>query len=370
MDRPRCRHPGRPSRSPSERPPPPTAVPAPPRARPIPAPPPRPTAPSARRRRGWRRWVRTLVSVLVIAALLVGFAAACGAAWFDSRLHRDDILADYPGRPGPGRGTNWLLVGSDSRQGLSPEQQNELATGGDIGSSRTDTILLVHLPELWSGGRVTMVSIPRDSYVPIPGHGKDKINAAFSMGGAALLAQTVEQATGLRIGHYAEIGFGGFAGLVDALGGVTVCPTAPLNDPLAGIDLPAGCQKLNGRNALGYVRTRDTPRADLDRMVNQRQFVAALLRAAASPAVWLNPWRWYSVPRALADALTVDRGDHVWDLARLGWGLHGSPTTLTVPIGEFTSGDAGSVVVWNHDEASRLFEALASDGPVPTAPPD
>ncbi|WP_313901648.1 LCP family protein [Mycobacterium sp. SMC-2] len=311
-----------------------------------------------------------MASVLLIGSLLAGIAAVCGAVWFDSRLHRDEILADYPGRPGHGRGTNWLLVGSDSRLGLSPQQQQDLATGGDIGSSRTDTILLVHLPELWSGGRVTMVSIPRDSYVPIPGHGRDKINAAFVLGGASLLAETVEQATGLRLDHYAEIGFGGFAGVVDALGGVTVCLATPLSDPLAGIDLPAGCQKLNGRNALGYVRTRDTPRADLDRMDNQRQFVGALLHAAASPAVWLNPWRWYSVPRAVADALTVDRNDHVWDLARLGWGLHDSPTALTVPIGEFTSGDAGSVVVWNHEEASRLFEALATDSPVPTAPPD
>ncbi|MCV7438294.1 LCP family protein [Mycobacterium seoulense] len=349
---------------------PPRPIPPAPHTRRSPGPPPRPAPPGARRRRGWRRWLRAVTSAVVIGALLVGIAAVCGAVWFDSRLHRDDILTDYPGRPGPGRGTNWLLVGSDSRQGLTPEQQQDLATGGDIGSSRTDTILLVHLPALWSGGRVTMVSIPRDSYVPIPGHGKDKINAAFAMGGASLLAQTVEQATGLRLNHYAEIGFGGFAGVVDALGGVTVCPTTPLNDPLAGIDLPAGCQKLNGRNALGYVRTRDTPRADLDRMVNQRQFVAALLHAAASPAVWLNPSRWYAVPRAVADALTVDRGDHVWDLGRLGWGLRGSPTTLTVPIGEFTSGDAGSVVVWNHDEAGRLFEALANDAPVPTGPPD
>ena len=155
--------------------------------------------------------------------------------------------------------------------------------------------------------------------------------------------------------------------LVDALGGVTVCPTMPINDPLAGIDVPAGCQKLDGRNALGYVRTRDTPRADLDRMVNQRHFLSALLDRAASPAVWLNPWRWYSVPRAAADALTVDQGEHVWDLARLGWGLHGSTTTLTVPIGEFTNSDAGSVVVWNHAAAAKLFEALSTDAPVPTA---
>jgi LCP family protein required for cell wall assembly len=203
--------------------------------------------------------------------------------------------------------------------------------------------------------------------VPIPGHGKDKINSAFAMGGAPLLTQTVEQATGLRLDHYAEIGFSGFAGLVDALGGVTMCPTAPINDPLAGIDLPAGCQKFDGRSALGYVRTRDTPRADLDRMVNQRQFLSALLHRAASPAVWLNPFRWYSVPRAAVGALTVDRRDHVWDLAQLGWALHGSATAMTVPIGELTSGDAGSVVVWNHEAAGRLFDALASDAPVPAA---
>jgi LCP family protein required for cell wall assembly len=304
---------------------------------------------------------------VLIGALLAGAGIVGGAMWFDATLRREQALTDYPDRPGAGRGTNWLIVGSDSRQDLTAEQQQELATGGDIGSSRTDTILLVHMPEFRSSTPTTMVSIPRDSFVPIPGHGKDKINAAFAIGGAPLLAQTVERATGLRLDHYAEIGFGGFAGLVDTLGGVTVCPTAPINDPLAGIDLPAGCQKLSGREALGYVRSRDTPRADLDRMANQRQFLSALLHRAASPAVWLDPRRWYSVPRAAAGAMTVDRGDHVWDLARLGWALHGSTTALTVPIGEFTNGDAGAVVVWNHDAAGKLFEALASDAPVPTA---
>jgi anionic cell wall polymer biosynthesis LytR-Cps2A-Psr (LCP) family protein len=175
----------------------------------------------------------------------------------------------------------------------------------------------------------------------------------------------VEQATGLRLDHYAEVGFNGFAVLVDALGGVTVCPAEAMNDPLAGIDLPAGCQKLDGRDALGYVRSRDTPRADLDRMVNQRQFMSAVLHRAASPAVWLNPWRWYSVAHAAAGALTVDKGDHAWDMARLGWELHGSTTALTVPIGEFTGSDAGSVVVWDHEKAAQLFDALAADRPVP-----
>jgi LCP family protein required for cell wall assembly len=302
---------------------------------------------------------------VLIGALLAGAGIVGGAMWFDTALRREPALTDYPDRPGAGRGTNWLVVGSDSRQGLTAEQQQDLATGGDVGSSRTDTILLIHVPEFRSSTPTVLVSIPRDSYVPIPGHGKDKINAAFAMGGAPLLAETVERATGLRVDHYAEIGFGGFAGLVDALGGVTVCPTAPIDDPLAGIDLPAGCQQLSGRDALGYVRSRDTPRADLDRMANQRDFLSALLHRAASPAVWLNPLRWYSVPRAAAAAMTVDRGDHVWDFARLGWALHGPTTGLTVPIGEFTNGNAGAVVVWNHDAAGKLFEALAADAPVP-----
>jgi len=330
-----------------------------------PQPPPPPVAPRTGRKRTKRRWGRVVALSLLIGALLAGAGIVGGAVWFDRTLHRTAVLVDYPNRPGAGRGTNWLLVGSDSRQGLTAEQQQDLATGGDLGTGRTDTILLVHVPAVGSSTRTTMVSIPRDSYVPIPGHGKDKINSAFAMGGATLLIHTVEQATGLRLDHYAEIGFSGFAALVDALGGITVCPTAPVNDPLAGIDLPAGCQRLEGRNALGYVRSRDTPRADLDRMVNQRQFVSALLHRVSSPAVWLNPFRWYSVPRAVADALTVDQGDHVWDLAQLGWALHGSPTSLTVPIGEFSSGAAGEVVVWNHDVAGKLFDALASDAAVP-----
>lgn len=349
--------PARPSPAPAPRPRPP----APPRA----LAPPRPPAPKARRK---RRWGRIAAAGLLIGSLLAGAGIVGGAVWFDGRLHREQALTGYPDRPAPGRGTNWLLVGSDSREGLTAEQQQELATGGDIGSSRTDTIVVVHVPQPWSDNPASVVSLPRDSYVPIPGHGRDKINAAFAIGGAQLLTQTVEQATGLRLDHYAEIGFGGFAGLVDALGGVTMCPAEPIDDPLAGIDLPAGCQTLDGRSALGYVRSRDTPRADLDRMVNQRLFLSALLRRAADPAVWRNPWRWYSVPRAVADALTVDLGCHVWDLALLFRALHGSTVAMTVPIGEFTSGDAGSVVVWQHDEARRLFDALASDAPVPASP--
>ncbi len=105
-----------------------------------------------------------------------------------------------------------------------------------------------------------------------------------------MLSQTLEQAIGLRLDHYVEIGFSGFVSLVDALGGVTLCPDEPSTDPLAGLDWPTGGQQLDGRKALSYVSTRATPRANLDRMVNQQQFVSALLHRANSPAVWLDPW--------------------------------------------------------------------------------
>lgn len=292
-------------------------------------------------------------------------AALTTAVWGESALRRTEVFGWYDGRPAAGAGTNWLLVGSDSRADLTPEQQAELTTGGDIGSGRTDTILLVHIPGFGSAQSVTMVSIPRDSYVEIPGYGMDKINAAFAEGGAPLLAQTVELATGLRLDHYAEIGFAGFGVVVDALGGVRICPAEPIDDPLAGIALPAGCQNVDGPTALGYVRSRATPRADLDRMVHQREFMAAMLHRGTSPWVWLNPWRWYAVPHAAVGALTVDQGTHVWNLALLGWALHGDVAALTIPIGEFTGNESGAVVVWNSETADELFEALRTDAPIP-----
>ncbi|MEH3131389.1 MAG: LCP family protein [Mycolicibacterium neoaurum] len=357
--------------------PPPTPRAAPPPKRPVPPPPvrrqpaPRPSAtrppappplvPKARRPRRARRWGAVLAAIVIV---LVSSAVG-GALWLDSALQRIDALPDYPGRPPAGRGTTWLLVGSDSRQGLSIDEQNNLATGGDVGNGRTDTVLLLHIGGLFGGASPTLVSLPRDSYVSIPGYGQDKLNAAYALGGAPLLVQTVEQATGIRLDHYAEVGFGGFAQLVDAVGGVTMCPAEPISDPLAGIDLPAGCQELDGRNALGYVRSRATPRADLDRMINQRAFMSALLKRATSPSVLLNPLRWYPMVDAAADAVSVDKGGHIWDLARLGWALQDDPTTTTVPIAEYTTSDVGSIVVWDSAAAERLFTALANDTAVP-----
>ncbi|RZL72990.1 MAG: LytR family transcriptional regulator, partial [Rhodococcus sp. (in: high G+C Gram-positive bacteria)] len=216
------------------------------------------------------------------------------------------------------------------------------------------------------GGPATMVSIPRDSYVSIPGYGEDKINASFAFGGPQLLTQTVEEASGLHIDHYAEIGFGGFAGIVDAIGGVDMCLGTAIDDPLAGINLAPGCQELSGAQALGFVRSRATALADIDRMNHQRMFMAALMSKATSPATWLNPFRVWPLVTDTAASLRVDESDHIWNLAALAWAVRGDMVTTTVPVGGFEDVDgAGNVLLWDHERASQFFDALANDRQVP-----
>src|SRR5690348_7331379 len=167
-----------------------------------------------------------------------------------------------------------------------------------------------------SNGTVLM-SIPRDSYVAIEGHGRNKLNASYAFGGAALLINTVEQATGIRIDHYAEIGFNGFVGAVDAVGGVELCVPQAIKDPKAALNIKAGCQLLDGATALGYVRTRATAGSDFDRVERQRAFLSALVKKATSPATLVNPFRVIPLTSAVTAAITVDRSDHVWNLAGL-----------------------------------------------------
>nr|WP_330133389.1 LCP family protein [Rhodococcus artemisiae] len=298
----------------------------------------------------------------LLAVLLV--AAVAGVVYFDGKLDRIDALADYEGRIGDTPGTNFLLVGSDSRIGLTPEQEQELATGGDVGPDRTDTILLVHVPS--GGGATTMVSLPRDSYVPVPGFGQDKLNASFALGGPQLLVQTVEGATGIHIDHYTEIGFSGFASIVDAVGGVDICVPYPIDDPLAGLQLEAGCQELNGAQSLGFVRTRATPLADLDRMNNQRLFMSALLGKATSPTTFLNPFRLWPLVSGAAGSVRVDEGDHLWNLGRLAWAMRGETVTATVPVGGFEDVyGVGNVLLWDRERAIQFFGALEQDQQIP-----
>ncbi|MBF6356835.1 LCP family protein [Nocardia higoensis] len=316
-------------------------------------------APGPARRRRKRHPFRWFLVFLLV--LLIGSVA--GLMNLDGKLTRIDALADYPDRVGDTPGTNWLLVGSDGRSGLTAEQERELATGGEVGPERTDTIMLVHVPR---SGATTLISLPRDSYVSIPGHGRDKLNASFALGGPQLLVQTVEVATGLRIDNYAQIGFAGFADVVDALDGIDVCLPQAIDDPLAGINLPAGCQHLDGPEALGFVRTRATALADIDRMNNQRLFMSALLQKATSTATLANPLRLWPLASGTAKSLKVDEGDHLWDLGRLGWAMRGETIATTVPVGGFDDvSGSGNVLLWDKDKAVPFFEALADDKPIP-----
>lgn len=331
---------------------------APPPAQPPPPAPRRPTSGGRPRRRRWS-FGKVLLSLLLVFLLFVG------VVWFylDSSINRIDALPDYEGRPAAGEGTNWLLVGSDSREGLDEERMAELSTG-DTGGKRTDTIMIAHIPD--NDTPPTLLSLPRDSRVEIPGHGVNKINAAFSFGGAPLLVRTVEQATGLRIDHYAEIGFGGFAEVVDAIGGVEMDIPEEMRDTKTGIVIPAGTQILDGAQALGFVRMRyseATPRSDLDRVANQRKFIGALASEIASPATLLNPFDVFPLLGAVPDALTLDEDDHLHHLVALAWAMRGigggGVVTTTVPV---TSASAEN---WDPAKSEALFEALRTDSPIP-----
>ncbi|MBA1837767.1 LytR family transcriptional regulator [Corynebacterium sp. zg912] len=308
---------------------------------------------SRRRRRGpkGRRKVKLpgcgAVLALVIALLIGSVLVA------DARLNRTAAMPDQ--QISNTSGTNWLLVGSDSRTGLSEKDVERLGTGGDLGTVRTDTIMLMHLP---LRGKPTLVSIPRDSYVSVPGYGYDKINAAFSIGGPQLLVETVEQNTGLHVDRYAEIGMGGLAGVVDAAGGVEICVDEPIDDPLANINLQPGCQQMDGPTALGYVRTRATAQGDLDRVARQREFMTTLVTRVLSPSVYLNPFRMARLLWVTPTLLTVNSDDHAWNLARILIALRGGLETETVPIGGFTDTEVGNVVLWDDTAAEALFASL------------
>jgi len=308
-----------------------------------------------------------LLTLLVLVVLLGGGLAALGG-WGWSKVGRTEAFP-ATGRPADTAGTNYLLVGSDSRATLTAAQKRALGTGSAPGQ-RTDTILLLHDPA--GSGKPVLVSIPRDSYLAIPGHGRNKVNAAFAIGGAPLLVATVERATGLRVDRYVEIGFGGFAGIVDDVGGVRMCLPNAIDDAKAHINLPKGCQVLNGEQALGFVRARySDPRGDLGRVARQRQFVSALLGKVTSAGTLLNPLRLRDVAGSGGAALTVDDGMHAWQAVSLARAARaatsGGGKSITVPVGPSESTPAGDSLPWDPTLSGQLFTALRTDGTIPAA---
>jgi LCP family protein required for cell wall assembly len=325
--------------------------------------PPGPATPSGgrRTRRPRLRLLLAFVAGLVVILLILVIG---GYFYLDGKLNRSNVLVSYAGQPAAGAGSNWLITGSDSRQGLTRKQERKYHTGIDVSGQRSDTILLLHIPG--NGGPAVLVSLPRDSYVKIPGNGWNKLNAAYSFGGPKLLAETVQNATGLRIEHYMGIGFGGLVNVVNSVGGVTMCFKHPLHDTASGLHLKKGCQTLSGGKALSFVRTRHNfASQDLQREQNQRVFMKALLSKLTSPGVMFNPFS--VVPAALGSvgALSVDDGTHLNQLISVAFALR-QPETTTVPIANSNlSTAAGDAVQWDSAQAGRLFHDLNTDTPVP-----
>ena len=303
------------------------------------------------------RIILVILSALLLLVLvwLIGVPAY---AW--SNVERIDA-APAGNRPAGQPGQTFLLVGSDSREGLSAAERKRLGTGSTAGR-RTDTIMIVYVP---TRGRPALISVPRDSYLPVPQHGSRKINAAYSFGGPKLLMQTVEQNTGLRIDGYVEIGFGGFVRIIDALGGIEMCLPKAIKDHDSHINLPKGCQTLDGTTALGYVRMRKAdPRGDLGRVERQREMLAAVAKKAASPATVLNPRRYWTLCNASTSAVTVDQNTSLLQTARLGLAMRsisgGKGLTLTVPIADANARtSSGSAVLWDKKKAKAMFDDIA-----------
>ncbi|WUX64555.1 LCP family protein [Streptomyces sp. NBC_01431] len=315
----------------------------------------------------------TTLSVLVLGAGGVGHAVVTG---LDGGIGRVDPFRDMKNRPQGGHGTNILLVGTDGRDKITPEEKQKYRLGG-APCHCTDTIMMVHVSA--DRRRVSVVSLPRDSYAEVPEHTDEatgqhhpqhplKLNAAYAEGGPALTVSTIENMTGLKIDHYLEVDFTSFMKTVDVVGGVQICTVRPMKDSYTGLDLAAGTHQLNGGEALQYVRSRHIDgAADLGRMQRQQRFLAALISKATSNGVLLNPVKFREVASSLLSSVRADEGFGIEEMLSFGSAMKGfSPSSsdfTTVPLGQlsFPVKGIGSTVKWDDAKAKKLFRLLRDD---------
>lgn len=305
--------------------------------------------PRPKKRHPFRKFVAI---VMIPVLILVGAVAWIGiSAW--NKVEKVPFEPTAGERPAEQDGTTYLIVASDSREGLTAEEKKKLHTG-DAAGRRTDTIKLMHT----GAGKTVVVTLPRDSLVDIPGHGTTKINAAFAYGGPELLVQTIEQNTGVRIDEYVEIGMGGLVRLVDGVGGVEICPEKNMKDKLAGLDIEKGCQDVDGATALAYARSRHAvSTGDLGRGANQTEVISAIGKKATNPATVLNPFKLAEMGRG-AEGLKVGEGMSVIGGAKFLWAFKalagGSAMTCGVPISDFA-------VHWRKEDAQTMFGHIKAD---------
>jgi LCP family protein required for cell wall assembly len=274
---------------------------------------------------------------------------------------------------------NYLLLGSDSRKGLTAEEQRQFGTDANNGGVfRSDTIMLVQLDPRRE--KAVVLSFPRDLWVQIPGHGWDKINTSFeggvSGGGPLRVAQTIHRLTGLRVNHFLYVDLLGFQQVVDTLGGVEMCIPFDVQDPLSALDLQAGCQTLDGRQALGYVRTRHLPcdaaAPDLSRIGRQQQFLRAVINQLLTPREIV---RAPGLVEPVLGSLKRDEGLTIADLAHLVGRLRGLSTGAVefravpaVPDSVQPPGFTTEISILRADpSAEAIFRALRTGTRLPDA---
>ncbi|MFD4756714.1 LCP family protein [Streptomyces sp. NPDC058426] len=317
----------------------------------------------------WRKRIKW-TAIVVVAALVVTTVSTY--FWADGKIRREVDLSKVIDRPAEGKGTNYLIVGSDSREGMSKEDKKRLHTGSAEGK-RTDSMMILHTGD----NGTTMISLPRDSNITIPSfkgsdsgkmypaRGANKLNAAYAFDGPELLVRTIEYNTGLHIDHYAEIGFDGFASIVDAVGGVEMDIPKGFKDEKSGADFKAGKQTLEGEQALAFVRTRYAlPGSDLDRTKNQQKFLAALAHQVATPSTIINPFKLYPVMGSGLDSLIVDKDMSLWNLVSMFWAMKGvtggDGKQMNMPI----AGSVGGNLAWDMPKVKQLVNELKNDDKV------
>jgi len=319
---------------------------------------------------------------LSIALVAISAIGAIGLGGLSSQLNRTSVFDGLKNRPrSASSAVNYLVVGSDTREGLTKEQQRALRVGSTktAAGKRSDTMLLVHISK--KRDKAVIVSIPRDTFALIPAHtsasGKligesySKINSSFNWGGAPLLIETLENMTKLRIDHYVEVNFAGFANMVDALGGIEVCSKVAINDPKSHLVMSAGVHTLDGIEALKYVRTRDFDGlGDIGRMQRQQQFMSAVLRKVTSTGVLLNPIKLVNFFNAAIATVKTDSELNKSDLLTLAKQMKNLSSsnvrTLTIPLGNANARvpGLGSVVTWDSELAPELFNRIREDLPL------
>jgi LCP family protein required for cell wall assembly len=319
---------------------------------------------SARRRRGLRGLLYVLVAVVILVLL-----AAAGIVLLTN--HLGDQVGRYPSvfagidpsnRPAGKAGQTFLLVGTDSRSTDPTTGSDATAPDFVFGAQRSDVIMVATIAD--DGKTASVISIPRDSWVDIPGHGTNKINAAFSFGGPPLAIQTIEQLTRVRIDHFAVIDFAGFQQMTDAAGGIDVnVGQATERD---GVVVPAGPQHLTGAQALVYVRERKSlPGGDFDRVRREQNALRALVSKALSSGTLSSPSQAYDLVNTVTQHVGVDDSLTNTGLAELVFGLRDLRASniafLTVPTTGTGTEGSQSVVYLDQQADQDLWFAVNTD---------